>query len=470
MPPSPFGPGEKLTCISYAPFHGDQAPYHRDLRVPDRQIAEDLDGFPRSPLASAPIRARGAQGRITRLAAAQGLKVLQGIWLGRNLADNRREIEAALKLARGHPGTIEASSSAMRLCSAASWRPPRSRPISQEVKRRSGLPVTYADVWEFWLRSPSSPLLSTSSPSISSRIGRTIRWRQGCRRPRPGGQAKGAAAFPGKEILIGEVGWPSQGRMRDGALPSPANQARVLERRDRSGQAGRLEGQSHRGLRPALEAAAGRNGGRLLGAVRRRTRETQIPLRRGRLQLSRIGGFKRGSASARPCSSSSFRLGSARGAYGRAILEARLGRRNHRPRHRVSSSGSPRSTCQSKARARRSALRAADHARARSGSAGGRGFAHCARDALPGFAFALNPLIRALAPPRSRRGPAGGALAATAVAAIHVALGLVFDPRYKDFPFAALLGPFVALAIACLHGARAALSGPGRPRSSPRRC
>ena len=37
-----------------------------------------------------------------------------------------------------------------------------------------------------------------------------------------------AAAFAGKEIVIGEVGWPSAGRMRAGALPSPANQARVL--------------------------------------------------------------------------------------------------------------------------------------------------------------------------------------------------------------------------------------------------
>src|SRR6202008_4873556 len=28
---------------------------------------------------------------------------------------------------------------------------------------------------------------------------------------------------------IGEVGWPSAGRMREGALPSPANQARVIQ-------------------------------------------------------------------------------------------------------------------------------------------------------------------------------------------------------------------------------------------------
>ena len=35
-------------------------------------------------------------------------------------------------------------------------------------------------------------------------------------------------AFPGKEVLIGEVGWPSAGRMREGALPSPVKQARVI--------------------------------------------------------------------------------------------------------------------------------------------------------------------------------------------------------------------------------------------------
>jgi glucan 1,3-beta-glucosidase len=40
--------------------------------------------------------------------------------------------------------------------------------------------------------------------------------------------------------------------------------------------------------------------------------------------------------------------------------------------------------------------------------------------------------------------------AATLVAAIHVALGLVFDPRYKDFQLALLTGPVLALAIVTL--------------------
>jgi glucan 1,3-beta-glucosidase len=38
-----------------------------------------------------------------------------------------------------------------------------------------------------------------------------------------------AAAFPNKEILIGEFGWPSAGRMREGARPSPSNQALAIE-------------------------------------------------------------------------------------------------------------------------------------------------------------------------------------------------------------------------------------------------
>jgi glucan 1,3-beta-glucosidase len=40
--------------------------------------------------------------------------------------------------------------------------------------------------------------------------------------------------------------------------------------------------------------------------------------------------------------------------------------------------------------------------------------------------------------------------AATLAAAIHVALGLVFDPRYKDFQLALLSGPVFALAVAAL--------------------
>ena len=37
--------------------------------------------------------------------------------------------------------------------------------------------------------------------------------------------------------------------------------------------------------------------------------------------------------------------------------------------------------------------------------------------------------------------------AATLIAAMHIALGLVFDPRYKDFQLLLLTGPVAGLAI-----------------------
>jgi len=72
----------------------------------------------------------------------------------------------------------------------------------------------------------------------------------------------------------------------------------------------------------------------------------------------------------------------------------------------------------------------------------------------------LTGLAKALDPARWRRQDLveivlAALLAATLVAALHVALGLVFDPRYKDFPIAALSGPVIALAVLGLATARA---------------
>jgi hypothetical protein len=67
----------------------------------------------------------------------------------------------------------------------------------------------------------------------------------------------------------------------------------------------------------------------------------------------------------------------------------------------------------------------------------------------------LSALAVALNPPLRRQMDVWSLLlalvfAATLVAAIHVALGLVFDPRYKDFQLALLTGPVLAFAIVTL--------------------
>src|ERR1700721_118502 len=99
----------------------------------------------------------------------------------------------------------------------------------RHVKANVSMPVTYADVWEFWLRYreiasevdfitihilpywEDFPISAEHAAAHVDSIRRRV-----------------AAAFPGKEILLGEFGWPSAGRMREGALPSPVNQARTM--------------------------------------------------------------------------------------------------------------------------------------------------------------------------------------------------------------------------------------------------
>jgi exo-beta-1,3-glucanase (GH17 family) len=229
MPHSPLAAGEKLTCISYAPFHGDQAPFTWDLHIPDAQIESDLERLSQSTSCVRTYSAKGAQGKVTKLAASKGLKVLQGIWLGRNRADNRREIEAALKLARRHPGTIEAIIVGNEALLRGELPAAKIKAYLEEVRRRSGLPVTYADVWEFWLKAPELasavdfvtihilPYWEDEPVAAEDAVAHVREIRQ-----------RLVTAFAGKEIWIGEVGWPSAGRMRDKALPSLANQARVV--------------------------------------------------------------------------------------------------------------------------------------------------------------------------------------------------------------------------------------------------
>jgi glucan 1,3-beta-glucosidase len=99
----------------------------------------------------------------------------------------------------------------------------------REVKGRVPMPVTYADVWEFWLRYRE---VAAAVDFVTIHI--LPYWEDD---PIPARDAAAhvdairsqvAAAFPDKEVLIGEFGWPSAGRMRAGALPSPANAARTL--------------------------------------------------------------------------------------------------------------------------------------------------------------------------------------------------------------------------------------------------
>jgi exo-beta-1,3-glucanase (GH17 family) len=445
IPPSPLAQGQKLNCLSYAPFHGNQAPFDQPLRIPDAQIESDLQKLAEVTSCIRTYSAARAQGKITRIAGKHGLKVLQGIWIGRNLADNRREIEGALRLARRHPGVIEAFIVGNETLLRGELGAARIKTYLEGVKRRSGLPVTYADVWEFWLKAPElAPAADfitihilpywedepVAAPEAAAHVGEV--------------RKKVSGVFAGKEILIGEVGWPSEGRMRDGALPSPANQALVLSgvveaakagnwqvnlieafdqpwKRLLEGTVGGYWGMFDDGARELkfrwgepvsnhprwrLEAALGIGGAFLVFAAAwfaRRKDDTSEEGWRGDLAVAAIA------------------LGAGL-VFGWAVLG--LPMEPPEPGDRLRSAGM--------------IVLSLLVPMAAAGAV-----AHSAP--LGSLAVALN------APLRQRLSAWSVLLAilfaGTLVGTIHVALGLVFDPRYKDFQLALLSGPVAALAI-----------------------
>jgi len=96
----------------------------------------------------------------------------------------------------------------------------------REVKAQVSMPVTYADVWEFWLRHGD---IAAAVDFVTIHI--LPYWEDFPIPPRDAAEhvdairKRVAAAFPDKDVFVGEFGWPSAGRMRESALPSPVNQA-----------------------------------------------------------------------------------------------------------------------------------------------------------------------------------------------------------------------------------------------------
>ena len=107
---------------------------------------------PRSPSASAPIRSTTASIRFRNSRARSALKVIQGIWLASNRRKNRADRDV-VRLARQYPGRHHVGRRRQRGAAARrddGRRSRRQHPRGEGAGRR--MPVTYADVWEFWLR------------------------------------------------------------------------------------------------------------------------------------------------------------------------------------------------------------------------------------------------------------------------------------------------------------------------------
>ncbi|MCP9626775.1 beta-(1-6) glucans synthase [Rhodopseudomonas palustris] len=226
---APIDPSAKLECVSYAPFRGEQTPLDPTTRIPAEQIEQDMVQLAKISKCVRTYSVDNGLEQLPALAGKVGLKVIQGIWLGNERAKNLAQIAVAVGLAKDYPDVITGLVVGNEVLLRGEMTVGDLAATIRLVKSQVKTPVTYADVWEYWLRNreiydavdfvtihilpywEDIPIRARNAAAHVDQIRKRV-----------------AVAFPAKEILIGETGWPSAGRMREGALPSRANQARVV--------------------------------------------------------------------------------------------------------------------------------------------------------------------------------------------------------------------------------------------------
>ena len=229
LPPSPLAAGEKLYCVSYAPFREAQNPLVEGTVVPAWQIDRDLALLAKFTNCVRTYSIDDGLDNVLASARKYGLKVLHGVWISNKPEKTRRQIDTTVALARKYPDVITGVIVGNEVLLRGELAVTDLIAAIREVKAQVPEPVTYADVWEYWLRHPD---VQNAVDFVTIHI--LPYWEDF---PIPAKfaaahvaaiRAKVAAAMPGKEIVIGEFGWPAEGRMREGARPSPSNQALAI--------------------------------------------------------------------------------------------------------------------------------------------------------------------------------------------------------------------------------------------------
>jgi exo-beta-1,3-glucanase (GH17 family) len=225
-----------LQSVSFAPYRPGQSPLTRTFPTPE-QIDSDLKRLEGKVKAVRTYSSGENLEAVPQRAGKYGLKVWHGAWLNNNDKENLEQINLLIDHANKYKDTIERVIVGNEVLLRKDLTANELRRYIRQVKQRVTQPVTYADVWEFWLRNPQ---LADEVDFITIHI--LPYWEDepiGVDRREADGKLaiekhlvdiykKVQARFPGKKIVIGETGWPSDGRMRSDARPGRVEQVKYF--------------------------------------------------------------------------------------------------------------------------------------------------------------------------------------------------------------------------------------------------
>jgi exo-beta-1,3-glucanase (GH17 family)/cellulose synthase/poly-beta-1,6-N-acetylglucosamine synthase-like glycosyltransferase len=218
---------QRIQGFSFDPRRLAEGSQH--FRFPTvEEIDEDLTLLAGTTHAIRTYMVDGVHAKIPELAAAHGINVALGAWLNDHLDSNEKELARFLQvLGKAHNvvRAIVGNETILR----------RDMPVDilidylDRVRKVTDVPVSTAEPWHVWLRYPE---LADHVDYIAVHM---LPFWEGIRMDDAVDYIIDRmndlkACFPGKPIVISEVGWPSNGRTRKAAIASPANEAAFLRR------------------------------------------------------------------------------------------------------------------------------------------------------------------------------------------------------------------------------------------------
>ncbi len=219
----------KFQCVSYAPYYQTgQTPLNPDTTIARQQIESDLQELAKITDCVRTYSVSQGLAHVPAAAKKAGLTVYLGAWIGWTDEDNLNEIDLAAKVANAYPNTVKGIIIGNEVLLRQEQDEATLKNYLKRARGQTKTPLTYADVWEFWLKHPT---LEKDVDFVTVHI--LPYWEDD-----PVNVANGTAHAKGvmqrlqtyfsKPLLIGETGWPSAGRQRNTSSPGKVNQARYI--------------------------------------------------------------------------------------------------------------------------------------------------------------------------------------------------------------------------------------------------
>lgn len=223
-------PGDgKLQCVSYSPYyHQGQTPLNPNTFIEPAQIDQDLTLLSKQFNCVRIYSVGQGLDYVPEVASKLDMQVYLGAWIGWVKALNDKELDLAIAVANKHPKTIKALIVGNEVLLRGEQTEAAMKVYLTKAKQATQVPVTYADVWEFWRKHPALedsvdfvtvhilPYWEDNPQSIEHALDHTNNVMNLLK-----------DTFK-KPILIGETGWPSVGRPRQESQPGTINQAIYL--------------------------------------------------------------------------------------------------------------------------------------------------------------------------------------------------------------------------------------------------